>query len=905
MEYYTGGQKATERILLACGLDKELARCSVNTFWMKLEVQDVNRGRTHEWEHHMPINQGPCGPESTIDRQLECDGARLFGENGLADSLSLAVVAWDLEATITRWNSAAERMFGWRREEVIGGSMLRLLPAPTRTHMERILEMLRRQELSVYSVNQNRTSSGRLILCEWHNSVIRSQDGEVVGGLGFARDVTQDLHLKVERESLSAIAAAASGGMDLNEVLLLVRRAVLEVGEFDRAGIWLLEDGVLKGTWGTDLEGRIHAESGDIARFDQFPISAGPVLRGELPYVVAPEPSPLAHVRPDSPLADCVCVALKAGQTVVGVIMADRVLTDQPIADEEVQRVLPLARQAAVAIAAVRMYDLQAQALDRHRRLASIAAAINASVNLDGILRMVRDAAVEVGGFDRAAVFLYDRGKGLLYGTWGTDRDGRPENISDLVFQVPADSPYPTCRVAREELAYALTDNLTADWDFSEDHPMYGVGANAVLPLRAGGRVVGLLSLDNLMSGRLITEESIEGILPFTEQAAVAIQNYRLFTELHDAQEALVRSEKMRAVGELASGVAHNVNNVLAAVLGYAELIKDADGTTAEIAQYARTIERAALDGAEIVRRVQRFARRQEPAHGGVIDVAAVAQEAIDLTRPAWRNEATGRGVQIAISADLQPGLYVAGVESEIREVLINLIRNSVDAIEREGRITIRTYGAGVRAIIEVSDDGLGMDEATQARVFDPFFSTKGAGRGTGLGLSVAWGILERHAGSIAVESVPGTGTRFRIDLLRTEYSRSSDVSGGPERGIDGKRLLLVDDEEIVLGGMAQVLAVRGASIAICSDASEALAWLAEHEGACDVIISDHGMAGMTGAELLAVVRSEYPAVKRILLSGWGGNLPGNADASAAQAVLSKPVSSANLVAAIAALTNC
>jgi len=973
----------------------------------------------------------------------------LLGSARLAAILPLAVIAWSAEGRVLGWNQGAEDLLGWSAQEAIGRSLYEMLPEAMQARMRQIANELL-EGRSVYSVNENVTKDGRAITCEWHNTLLRAEDGTPIAALSLARDVTSQRQIERERERLIAIAAS-SAARNLDEILLLVRNAIIEVEGFDRAGIWLKESDAMYGTWGTDAEGRLKDEHREryklealagamrVVALEQKPycfetyetewttdegaprmcscvvvgmvahgalvgllcvdnlVTSRPILEADverlLPFceqaAIAIENSRLVDERERlqerkrrmmeiaaaintrleldkilrmvrdavvdvagfdragvvmvegdyargswgtdregqprdehdyrAPLTDwfpnveefrsgkhayvlrslhdpvaqrlypCVNVGLRVDGELVGILSVDNLLTRRPILDENIEMLQHFTEQAAIAIRNARLFDERERHLDRQRRLASLAAAISASVDLNAILRMVRDAIVAAGGFDRACVFLYDPATGLIQGAWSTDREGNSKDASSIVFSVERSRREPLGQVIRGEVPYSLVDDLTRSYQLPTEDPLYGIRAHAIIPLRAAGVVLGTLSVDNLLSDRPITEADIEGLLPFAEQAAVAIQNARLFAELRQAQDALMRSEKLRAVGELASGVAHNVNNILAAVLGYAELIQGVEGVPAEVAHYARTIERAALDGAEIVRRVQRFARRETEIGQAPFDVAEVTQEALDLTRPVWQHQAVGRGIQIEVVKRLTPGLHVLGHESEIREVLVNLIKNAVEAMPEGGTLTVSCSTEGEQVLVSIEDTGIGMEEATRKRVFEPFFSTKSAGLGTGLGLSVAWGILDRHHGRIEVQSAPGQGSQFRIRLPRIE---TQPVVRPPssQGTLEGLRILLVEDEELVLGGLARMLIARGATVEICESANEALLWLEENAERCDMVLSDHGMVGMTGMTLLTLVRDRYPRLRRLLLSGWGANLPDASDLSAAERILTKPI---------------
>jgi signal transduction histidine kinase/CheY-like chemotaxis protein len=513
-------------------------------------------------------------------------------------------------------------------------------------------------------------------------------------------------------------------------------------------------------------------------------------------------------------------------------------------------------------------------------------------------LRQLRDAAVEAGGFDRAGVWLLE-GE-TIHGSWGTDPEGRLRDEHDESYGL--DEGPNVKELIRTDAAFVIQPISSEDIAaYKEALP----STHALVALRAGGETVGFVSVDNLLSDRPLREEDLLPLLPFAAQAAIAIRNAQMFEQLKQAQNTLVRSEKMRALGELASGVAHNINNLLTAVLGYSELIQQDSTVSARVSQYARVIERAGLDGAEIVRRVQQFARMDSTNDMAPFDLSTVVQEAIDLTRPAWRNQAQARGCEIDIKTDIERNVRAFGQASEIREVVVNLIKNAADAMPQGGTVTVRCRAEGKEALIEVADTGTGMDEAVRKRIFEPFFTTKGMGLGTGLGLSLAWGTIARHDGRIEVASKPGEGSRFQVRLpVPKTAAPASEPSPAERRAseLSGTRLLLVEDEVIVAESVYRSLTARGASVEITESAAEALEWLKKNGASCDVVVSDHGMAGMTGLELLGVVKSEYPAIRRILLSGWGANPPGDVDTSSPEMILSKPVRQDVLVHSILTL---
>jgi signal transduction histidine kinase/ActR/RegA family two-component response regulator len=719
----------------------------------------------------------------------------------------------------------------------------------------------------------------------------------------------REKHLE-RQERLARLAAAIGSRTALSDILRMLRDAVVEAGGFDRAGVHLYDPrtGNIYGTWGTDREGRPEDESSSVIPWEEsVAMPFDRVASGELKYKLIADYSRDHGIGTAHPLYGVHAhgtIPLRAGEEVVGVLFVDNLLRDARITEADIEVLLPFADQAAVAIQNARLLGERARHLARQKRLTQLATAISMHADLSDILRMVRDAVVEVADFDRAGIFLYDPDAKVADGAWGTDRLGMPEDISGLRYPLHTGSQWPMWRVLRGDTPYAICQNLQEEFGMAAGDPMEGVRAHAAVALRAGSEVVGALCVDNLLRGAPITEEDIESLLPFAEQAAVAVQNARLFEQLKLAQEALVRSEKMRALGELASGVAHNINNLLTAVLGYSELIQQTEDLSPQVAHFARIIERAGLDGAEIVRRVQQFARSESNAVMEAFDLASVLREAIDLTRPAWLTQPAARGVKIEMVTETVPSLPALGVPSEIREVIVNLVRNAADAMPQGGTLTLRAYHEDGQSVVQVADSGVGMNEATRSRVFEPFFTTKGTALGTGLGLSIAWGIIARHNGRIEVESVPGEGSTFTIRLPEPDARSMEELPmDRPQQApLAGMRLLLVEDEEFVSQGVARMLTARGASLFAAENADEALAWLEANADACDMVISDHGMTGMTGLELLAVIRERYPTIRRILLSGWGAHPPGDADTSSAELILSKPIRMEELSSAVEGL---
>jgi PAS domain S-box-containing protein len=237
-------------------------------------------------------------------------------------------------------------------------------------------------------------------------------------------------------------------------------------------------------------------------------------------------------------------------------------------------------------------------------------------------------------------------------------------------------------------------------------------------------------------------------------------------TERKKMEEALLQSEKLKAIGIMTDGIAHEFNNVLAVIRGFAHLIKKRYGDHKEMEEHIGAINNAVADGTEIVRRMHEFAHaRQDTTEFIPIDMREMVKQAIDLTMPRWKKMARAKGIIYDIdmkgNEEIAP---VLGKPSEVREALVNIINNALDAMRNGGRLSFRTWKNDKSVFVSISDTGEGMDEDVQKRIFDPFFSTRSP-EGKGLGLSISYGIITRHGGRIDVESKVGKGSTFTIGL--------------------------------------------------------------------------------------------------------------------------------------------
>jgi signal transduction histidine kinase/ActR/RegA family two-component response regulator len=361
------------------------------------------------------------------------------------------------------------------------------------------------------------------------------------------------------------------------------------------------------------------------------------------------------------------------------------------------------------------------------------------------------------------------------------------------------------------------------------------------------------------------------------------------FEELKAAQHQLVQSEKLRAIGEIASGVAHDFNNTLGIILGNIQLLMR--GTTDEkVQRRLKAIEQATLDSKETVRRIREFTLQQPEEPLQPVDLSALVGSVVDMTQGGWTASMQARGLDLEVKCDLGQGVFCLGIAAEIREVLTNILLNSIQAMPGGGSISISTSCSEGTAYLEVVDSGVGMAQAVADRVFDPFFTTKGV-EGTGLGMSVAYGIVKRHHGQISVESRQGEGTTVTVSLPTVDESPEIELAERSAGASPGRsaRILIVDDEPGFVEVFADMLVEHGHEVCVAGSGEQAVARFASEH--FDLVFTDLGMPGMSGWQVAKSIKALRPSVPIVLLTGWGAEIDQACLADAqVDLVLSKPV---------------
>jgi signal transduction histidine kinase len=450
-----------------------------------------------------------------------------------------------------------------------------------------------------------------------------------------------------------------------------------------------------------------------------------------------------------------------------------------------------------------------------------------------------------------------------------------------------------------------------------------GIHSCLVLPINLTQGLPGLIAL-GYRTPPALDAEDVAQARQFANQVAVALSNAyetaerkkaeaslqdsnrqlkEALDELASMQRQIVQQERLRALGQMASGVAHDFNNALSPVLGFSSiLIEDPEqlDDKEKVLKYLQIINTAGRDAASVVSRLREFYRPRDKQEAFVpFDLNKLVEQSVNLTQPKWKDQALTNGATIRVACDLQPVPPVAGNESEIREVLTNLIFNAVDAMPGGGTITLHTSAQDGRVLLAVGDTGTGMTEEVRQRCLEPFFSTKGD-RGTGLGLAMVYGIVRRHKSTIDIQSELEKGTTFTIRFPVEDGPEPQAVQTmEPTSLARALKVLVVDDDPVTLMTTSECVRAERHEVETATDGLEAFARY--KSGHFDLVITDQGMPKMNGTQLAAAIKGTGAKTPVIMLTGnWQMVSGGEESSDAVDLVVGKPITRSGIRDAIA-----
>ncbi len=534
------------------------------------------------------------------------------------------------------------------------------------------------------------------------------------------------------------------------------------------------------------------------------------------------------------------------------------------------------------------------------KSLFKVSTLVNSETEVGEVLDTICDTVLRCLGADVSKIILYDRIEGKLCTAVGYSRDkGRMERIDLGSDEKIADW------VIRYKKPLFWNENNQTKMNLVKGHKATSA---MYVPLKIKDDVKGVLSVLVLNGEKQFDQSDLKLILIFAENAALSIDKTELcqklksraemlentIRDLKSTQRQLVQSEKLRALGELAGGAAHDFNNMLAVICGRTELllkqVKDQN-----IVKSLKIVQKVASEATDTIRKLQEFAKAEPDKLFMNLDVNKIIKQVIEITKPKWKDEAEAKGIKIELLPDLKEAGEVLGDPSELREVLTNLIFNSIDAMPEGGKIFLESDKDKEFVLIKVRDTGLGMTEEVIKKAFDPFFSTKGV-KGIGLGLSVAYGIISRHKGNIKIESQPKKGTTFLIQLPKSQVLKTSEIKEMPL--LSPSKILLIEEEKEVRDVVFEMLVEAGNEVMVAESGEEGLEIF--KDGLFDFVLTDLGMEKMSGWELTKRLKNINPQTKVALITGWGTQIDlSEAKKRGVDFVVSKPFTQEKLLSVL------
>jgi signal transduction histidine kinase/ActR/RegA family two-component response regulator len=497
------------------------------------------------------------------------------------------------------------------------------------------------------------------------------------------------------------------------------------------------------------------------------------------------------------------------------------------------------------------------------------------------------------------------------------------EPVMSMQLQIPIDQNG-LARCVAGQLVYEPDVN-TIEFAFPQRFARAGLRSLVLAPLLVEKRVFGVLAVARRRANAFSSAEC-EFLRHLSEHVALASNQAQLhgdlqraYDDLRQSQHTAAQQERLRALGQMASGIAHDINNAISPITLYTESLLEREPNLSDRTRgYLITIQRAIEDVAETVARMREFYRAREPDMNlGRVALNRMVEQVVELTRARWSDMPLQKGIFIKLQTELSADLPdIMGAEVEIRDALTNLLFNAVDAMPEGGVVTLRTGArlttsdedAAPMVYVEVADTGVGMNEETRRRCLEPFYTTKGE-RGTGLGLAMVYGMVRRHSAQLEIDSVADKGTTMRLSFVPA-LTASLAAEHHPLASSTGHtlRLLLVDDDPLLIKSLREVLEGDGHTIVVADGGQNGInTFQAAVQGnePFSLVITDLGMPYVDGRKVAAAVKASSPATPVILLTGWGRRLIAENDVPACvDRVLSKPPRLIELRTALVELTN-
>jgi PAS domain S-box-containing protein len=788
-----------------------------------------------------------------------------------------AIIGKTPAGIINSWNRGATQIFGYTEAEAIGRPATILLPPDHLAEETEILRRISRGEPVPTFETVRVRKDGTLVDISATVSLIKDSDGKIVGASKIARDITER---KRAQETLSEQMKV----LDLAQIMVR-----------DLTGRILIWNSGARKLYGYSQEEAIGRLSHELlqTRFPEPPEAIESTLARTDTWE-----GELTHRRRDGVYI-----------TVASVLVLHRDLQGRPRRVLESNTDVTERKQAEQKLAAQ---------LARLHLLNGITRAIAERHDLTSIFQVVVNTLEEQLPIDFGSICLYEAPDTHLT---VTRLGGHTLEIATTLGL----AEHSRIEIDHNGLSRCVAGELVYEPSLGEvpfpfAHKLFAGGLTALVaaPLLVENKVFGVLIAARREAHGFSSGEC-EFLRQLSEHVGLAVLQSRLhsalqiaYEDLRQTQDAVMRQEKLRVLGQMASGIAHDINNALSPATLYIESLLERDSGLSSEAKDRLLIVKSAIEGvAHTVARMKEFyGQRDAQSTHRPVNLNRVIEQVIELTRARWSTIPQESGVVVRVETFLAAELPdILGQESDLRDAFTNIVLNAVDAMPSGGRLTFRSrMSDSHRVQVEVIDTGTGMDEATRSRCLELFFTTKGE-RGTGLGLAMVYGMVERHGGELQIESQPGLGTTMRL-IFRTASAGTGTAADTLTqlRPPQPSRILAIDDDPIILKSLREILEQDGHSVVIASGGESGIGAFrtASARGEpFDVVITDLGMPHVDGRAVAAAIKSGAPDVPVIMLTGWGHRLLAAKDLPPhVDRVLGKPPTLAALRGALAEVTS-
>ncbi len=756
-------------------------------------------------------------------------------------------------------------------------------------------------------------STKRNTFTQLEDDFLRALAAQIAVALERARLFEQERERSLKLKTIYDFSRKLSETLNLQEVLKIACESILGAFGYQLVAIFLIDEKDQKfyvANQATSSDKKLPANF--TLKTDQGIL--GRVLSAQKTLYCANVDSDPNYIKAVDEVRSEVCIPIIAADSVKGVLDVESMDIDN-FTPEDIATLEAIADILAVAIDNSYLFKQTMEKAERLALIDNINRAISATLDLNSFFKVVAKAVADNAGY-RWTLLIVPDGDSFSFKTGYT-----PKAVAGI-------SPGPVLELLNKTLRKVMETGTPGFVGFSELASMKrpdllqplveaGIRHMALLPIGSGDKTEAILTVGTSQPDGF-SQQELSLLNDLALHLRIAWQNAQLYeqlksaySQLQEAQDHMVQTEKLRALGEMSSGVVHDFNNILAAISGRTQILlrklaKDSKNADPEfILKNLSIIEKASNDGSHILSRISEFTKKKPTEKFVPINIDQIIFDAIELTKPKWHHHALSEGKIVDVEFKRNGPFQTTGSPSELREVFTNLINNAVDAMGSNGTIKISAKLKSENIIeIIMEDNGHGMSSDVKKRIFEPFFTTKGS-KGTGLGLSVTYGIITRHSGNIEVESELGQGTKFKIEIpvrkTKTEEQNTQLPNNGTGRA---KTILVVDDENELREVLVEILTSNNYEADSAENGTEALKKLQYKN--YDIVITDLGMADISGWELSDLIYRDHNNTKVILATGWGAQVePGSLALHHVNGLISKPFKITVILDAIVKISNC